>query len=111
MPGDPALGPTPYVHRPSADANPTAPLGHHTLDSTHATHGVVTGGLTHHEVTVEASWFRGRELDEDRVRLDWASSTATARGSRGGAAHGARKSRRLIWRFPLAALVAAGVNR
>jgi hypothetical protein len=68
--GDPALGPPPYVHRPSADSNPTAPLGHHTLDSTHGTHGVITGGVTHRDVTLEASWFRGREPDEDRVRLD-----------------------------------------
>lgn len=68
--GDPALGPTPFIHRPSADSNPTTPLAHHTLDSTHGTHGVVTGGVTHGHVTMEASWFRGREPDEDRVRLD-----------------------------------------
>lgn len=68
--GEPALGPTAFMHRPSAEANPTAPLGHHTLDSTHITHGVVTAGVTHRALTVEASAFHGREPDEDRVDLE-----------------------------------------
>ena len=33
--GEPALGPVAFMHRPSAVDNPTAPLGHHTFDSTH----------------------------------------------------------------------------
>ena len=69
--GAPALGPEPFMHRPSAEANPTAPLGHHHLDSTHITHGVVTAALTHGEVTVEASAFHGREPDEDRVKIEF----------------------------------------
>jgi hypothetical protein len=68
--GDPALGPPVFMHRASAEANPTAPLGHHTLDSTHITHGVVTAGWTFREITVEGSAFHGREPDEDRVRIE-----------------------------------------
>lgn len=66
----PALGPTAFMHRASAEPNPTAPLAHHMLDSTHITHGVVTAGVTRAEWTMEASVFRGREPDEDRVRVD-----------------------------------------
>src|SRR5690349_7256668 len=40
--GEPALGPTWFMHRASAAENPTAPLGHHMLDSTHITPGVIT---------------------------------------------------------------------
>jgi hypothetical protein len=40
------------------------------LDSTHITHGVITAGVTRSAWTIDASVFRGREPDEDRVRLD-----------------------------------------
>ena len=43
--GEPALGPIAFMHRASAVENPTAPLGHHTLDSTHISMGVVTAGV------------------------------------------------------------------
>jgi len=134
--GDPALGPAPYVHRPSADANPTSPLGHHTLDSTHGTHGVVTGGVTHREITIEGSWFRGREPDEDRVRLDfgrldsysgritWQRHTWSAQVSAGHLKFPDPTEATDINRYtasvsydgtfrgrPVSALVAAGVNR
>src|SRR5205823_3292258 len=39
--GEPALGPVAFMHRASAMDNPTAPLGHHTFDSTHISFGVV----------------------------------------------------------------------
>jgi hypothetical protein len=68
--GSPPLGPQPYMHRPSAAENPTAPLSHHNLDSTHITHGVVRGGLARAGWTVEAAVFRGREPDENRLDLD-----------------------------------------
>lgn len=68
--GEPTLGPTAFMHRVSSEANPTAPLSHHTLDSTHISHGVVAGGVTMGEFTVESSVFRGREPDEDRIRID-----------------------------------------
>jgi hypothetical protein len=68
--GSPALGPTPFMHRTSASLHPTAPLSHHMLDSTHITHGVVTAGVAAGAWTAEASLFRGREPDEDRVALE-----------------------------------------
>lgn len=42
--GEPALGPTAFMHQASASEIPTAPLGHHWQDSTHISHGVVTTG-------------------------------------------------------------------
>ena len=42
--GEPAFGPTAYPHRPSAAANPVAPVSHHWLDATHIAFGVVTLG-------------------------------------------------------------------
>jgi hypothetical protein len=64
--GEPALGPTAFMHRPSASENPAAPLGHHTLDSTHIAMGVVTAALDHGPFTIEGSLFNGREPDENR---------------------------------------------
>lgn len=66
----PALGPTPFMHRASATPHPTAPLSHHMLDSTHITHGVITGGVARGPWQVELSSFHGREPDDDRIRLD-----------------------------------------
>lgn len=68
--GAPALGPNAFMHRASAGPNPTAPLSHHMLDSSHITHGVITTGLRRGGWTIDASLFRGREPDEDRVALD-----------------------------------------
>ncbi len=69
--GAPALGPAPFMHRPSAADNPTAPLSHHHLDATHVTHGVVTGGVSHGRFEVEASVFHGHEPDENRVAAEF----------------------------------------
>jgi hypothetical protein len=68
--GSPALGPTAFMHRPSAYGNPQVPLSHHFLDSTHITPGVIRGGVTAHGVGVEGSWFHGREPDERRTDID-----------------------------------------
>ena len=67
--GPAALGPTPFMHRESARDNPQAPLGHHYLDSTHITPGVLTGGVGVGQLTFEASWFRGEEPDEFRFNI------------------------------------------
>jgi hypothetical protein len=69
--GPPALGPPVYMHRPSASENPQAPLGHHYLDSTHITPGVVRGGIEMGAWRAEASVFRGREPDENRTDIDF----------------------------------------
>jgi len=64
--GDPALGPIAYPHRASASEDPVAPLGHHLQDSTHISDDVVTVGVTHRGLRLEASGFHGREPDESR---------------------------------------------
>ena len=70
--GEPALGPVAFPHRPSAEADPFAPLGHHWQDATHITYGVVTAGLFTRSLKIEASWFNGREPDENRTDFDYA---------------------------------------
>jgi hypothetical protein len=67
--GEPALGPIAFMHRSSAFENPTAPLGHHTLDSTHISMGVLTAGIQRGVWEVEGSIFRGAEPDENRWDL------------------------------------------
>jgi hypothetical protein len=67
--GEPALGPVAFMHRASAAENPTAPLAHHTLDSTHIAMGVVTAGLDRGPWALETSLFQGREPDEQRWDL------------------------------------------
>src|SRR5213082_2370595 len=69
-PGEPALGPPTFMHRPSAMDDPDAPLGHHWQDSTHVTFGVVTLGLVWRDLKIEGSTFKGREPDERRYDFD-----------------------------------------
>ena len=69
-PGEPALGPPTFMHRPSAMDDPDAPLGHHWQDSTHVTFGVATAGLVWRNVKIEGSIFTGREPNEDRYNFD-----------------------------------------
>ncbi len=72
-PGEPALGPPTFMHRPSAMDDPDAPIGHHWQDSTHVTFGVATAGLVWNRfggIKVEGSIFTGREPDEDRYNFD-----------------------------------------
>lgn len=69
-PGEPALGPPTFMHRPSAMDDPDAPIGHHWQDSTHVTFGVATGGLQWRNVKIEGSIFTGREPDENRYDFD-----------------------------------------
>jgi len=72
-PGEPALGPPTFMHRPSAMDDPDAPLGHHWQDSTHVTFGVATAGLVWSRfggIKIEGSIFTGREPDEDRYDFD-----------------------------------------
>ena len=69
-PGEPALGPSAYVHRPSGFLNPDAPLTHHWVDATHITFGVATVGFRYGNLKLEGSSFTGREPDEDRYNFD-----------------------------------------
>lgn len=58
------------MHRPSGTENPQALLGHHYLDSTHVTQGVVTTSVRAGAWGVEASVFQGRAPDERRTDPD-----------------------------------------
>jgi hypothetical protein len=69
--GEPALGPVAYMHRPSADADPFAPLGHHWQDAAHESFGVITAGVYGARAKVEGSVFNGREPDAYRFNLDY----------------------------------------
>jgi hypothetical protein len=68
--GEPALGPSAFMHRASAANNPEPPITHHWFDSTHITYGVVTAGLATNHWQLEASAFRGREPDEHRWDIE-----------------------------------------
>ena len=69
--GEPALGPPAFPHRLSAMSDPLGPIGHHWLDSTHISFGVITAGLFTKWAKLEGSWFNGREPDEDRWDFDF----------------------------------------
>ncbi len=69
-PGEPALGPVAFMHRPSALYNPDAPLSHHWADATHITFGVATLGVRLGDVKLEGSSFTGREPNEHRFDFD-----------------------------------------
>ncbi len=78
-PGEPALGPTAFMHRISASENPTAALSHHLQDSTHIAFGVLTTGVAVGKFKFEASVFNGREPDENRYNFEahrWNSRSA-----------------------------------
>jgi hypothetical protein len=68
--GEPAIGPTAFMHRASSGENPTAPLGHHWQDSTHIAFNVVTAGAGWKWVALEGSAFHGAEPDEDRTDVE-----------------------------------------
>src|SRR6266852_3611254 len=69
--GEPAVGPVAFPHRPSAADDPLAPISHHWQDGTHITFGVVTAGVFARNAKLEASWFNGREADENRTNFDY----------------------------------------
>jgi len=78
-PGEPALGPTAFMHRVSASENPSAALSHHLQDSSHISFGVLTTGFTYRWFKLEGSVFNGREPDENRYDLEahpWTSRSA-----------------------------------
>jgi len=70
LPGEPAIGPPAFMHRPSARNIPNSPVGHHWQDATHVTFGVGTIGFIHEFIKLDASIFTGREPDEERFGFD-----------------------------------------
>jgi hypothetical protein len=85
--GPAPVGPPVFMYRPSAAENPQSPLGHHHLDATHISPGVVTLGVERAGFLVEAGAFHGQEPDEDRLDLDtaaldsWAARVSWTRGA------------------------------
>jgi hypothetical protein len=69
-PGEPALGPVTFMHRPSSLDNPNSPISHHWVDATHITFGVATLGVRIGKFKVEGSSFTGREPNENRYNFD-----------------------------------------
>jgi hypothetical protein len=69
-PGEPALGPVAFMHRPSSLNNPDASLGHHWQDATHITFGVATVGFRYKIFKLDGSVFTGREPGEARYGFD-----------------------------------------
>jgi hypothetical protein len=90
--GEPALGPVAFPHRPSAADDPLAPISHHWQDGTHITFGVVTAGIFTRSVKLEASWFNGREPDENRTNFDYAGRRLDSYSARVAVNPGARWS-------------------
>lgn len=70
LPGEPALGPSAFMHRFSGMDVPPAPITHHWLDSTHITYGVLTSGYVWKNIKVEGSVFRGREPNQNRWDIE-----------------------------------------
>jgi hypothetical protein len=70
LPGEPAFGPPSFMHRESIMDSPEAPIGHHWLDSTHITFGVVTTGVVLDRFKIEASRFNAREPDQHRWNIE-----------------------------------------
>ena len=70
LPGEPALGPSAFMHRVSGQDNVEAPITHHWLDSTHVTNGVITAGYIYQNWKLEGSVFHGREPDQFRYKIE-----------------------------------------
>ncbi len=68
--GEPTLGPAAFMHRASAAENPTAPLAHHIVDSTHIASSVVMLRMDRGRFAFEGSAFHGREKNERRYDVE-----------------------------------------
>ncbi len=58
-PGEPAIGPPVFMHRPSAMSNSEAPISHDWMDGLHITFGVATAGVIVGNFKLEGSAFNG----------------------------------------------------
>ncbi len=69
-PGEPALGPPAFMHRPSGLYSPDTPIGHHWQDATHVMFGVATLGFRYKNFMIDGSLFNGTEPNEERWGFD-----------------------------------------
>ena len=60
--GAAAVGPVPYMHRPSAEGNPDSPLGHNLQDGFHDVSTVFGVGLRSRRTFIEATRFSGKAV-------------------------------------------------
>jgi hypothetical protein len=60
--GAAAVGPVPYMHRPSAEGNPDSPLGHNLQDSFHDASTVFGVGYRLRRTFIEATRFSGKSV-------------------------------------------------
>ena len=60
--GAAAVGPVPYMHRPSAEANPDSPLGHNLQDGFHDVSTVFGIGIRSRRTFIEATRFSGKAV-------------------------------------------------
>lgn len=68
--GESTDGPTAFMHRPSGEVNPDAPLGHHIgQDVGHISSTVIGGELRFGQLNFEASTFNGTEPEPQVVDL------------------------------------------
>lgn len=77
-PSETPFGPTTFMHRPSGENLPTAPITHHWFDSAHVTMGVISAGYSYGPLTLEVARFTGREPDEKRFDLETPKLDSTA---------------------------------
>lgn len=68
--GEATAGPQAFMHRPSADGNPNAPLGHHLQDVFHIMSTVLAAKLEFGKWTISGSLFSGQEPSPSEVTLD-----------------------------------------
>jgi hypothetical protein len=88
--GEPSAGPVSYMHRPSAEFDPAAPLGHHWQDASHGSFGVVTAGVHTRTMQLEASTFNAREADETHPVVDFRDAKLDSYSGRVSWAPGSR---------------------
>jgi hypothetical protein len=78
--GEAAIGPVPFMHRPSAEGNPDAPLGHGLQDGFHDASTVLGVAYRGAGATLEATAFSGRSIsrpfpihrpDSYGLRMNW----------------------------------------
>jgi hypothetical protein len=69
--GEPALGPVAFPHRTSGRSDPLGVIGHHWQDATHISFGVLTAGIFGYRWKLDASWFNGREPNENRYDINF----------------------------------------
>src|SRR3546814_16407176 len=69
--GEPALGPSAFMHRRSDRYAPLAPITHPWFDSTHHTYALVTAGWRNPALQLATPAFRGRQPEQER----WGTQT------------------------------------